>query len=40
MTLAENNKELPFDVLKQQLQIESDEIESFVIDGKWHDFVN
>lgn len=33
MTLAENNKELPFDLLQKQLQIESDEIESFVIDA-------
>lgn len=33
MSLAENNKELPFEVLQKQLQIESDEIESFVIDA-------
>ena len=33
MSLAENNKELPFDLLQTQLQIEQDEIESFVIDG-------
>lgn len=34
MSLAENNKELPFDLLQKQLRIEADEIESFVIDGK------
>jgi len=33
MSLAENNKELPFDLLQKQLKIESDEIESFVIDA-------
>lgn len=33
MSLAENSKELPFDLLQKQLQIESDEIESFVIDA-------
>jgi len=33
MSLAESNKELPFDLLQTQLQIEADEIESFVIDG-------
>jgi len=33
MTLAENNKELPFDLLQKQLKIEADEIESFVIDA-------
>lgn len=36
MTLAENNKELPFDLLQKQLKIEADEIESFVIDGNWN----
>ena len=35
MTLAENNKELPFDLLQKQLKIEADEIESFVIDGNF-----
>lgn len=34
MTLAENSKELSFDLLEKELQIETDEIESFVIDGK------
>ena len=34
MSLAENSKELPFDLLQKELQIEADEIESFVIDGK------
>jgi hypothetical protein len=34
MSLAENSKELPFDLLQKQLEIESDEIEAFVIDGK------
>lgn len=33
MSLAENNKELPFDLLQKQLKIEVDEIESFVIDA-------
>lgn len=33
MTLAENNKEIPFELLQKQLQIESDDIESFVIDA-------
>lgn len=33
MSLSENNKELPFDTLQKQLQIEADEIESFVIDA-------
>jgi translation initiation factor 3 subunit M len=33
MTLAENNKELPFETLQKQLKIEADEIESFVIDA-------
>ncbi len=35
MSLAENNKELPFETLQKQLKIESDEIESFVIDGNY-----
>lgn len=34
MSLAETSKELPFDLLQKQLQINADEIESFVIDGK------
>jgi len=34
MSLAETSKELAFDLLQKQLQIEEDEIESFVIDGK------
>jgi translation initiation factor 3 subunit M len=34
MSLAENSKELPFDLLQKQLQITEDEIESFVIDGE------
>lgn len=34
MTLAENSKELSFELLEKELQIEADEIESFVIDGK------
>lgn len=33
MSLAENSKELPFDLLQKQLQITEDEIESFVIDA-------
>ena len=33
MTLAENSKELPFDLLQKQLQIETSDIESFVIDA-------
>jgi len=33
MTLAENSKELPFELLQEQLQIQTDEIESFVIDA-------
>lgn len=33
MTLAENSKELSFDLLEKELQIDADEIESFVIDG-------
>lgn len=33
MSLAENNKELPFDLLQKQLKIEGGEIESFVIDA-------
>ncbi len=33
MSLAETSKELAFDLLQKQLQIEEDEIESFVIDG-------
>lgn len=33
MSLAETSKELPFDLLQKQLQINADEIESFVIDG-------
>lgn len=33
MSLAENNKELPFETLQKQLKIEADEIESFVIDA-------
>ena len=34
MSLAENSKELSFDLLQNELQITADEIESFVIDGK------
>lgn len=34
MSLAENSKELPFDLLQKQLQITQDEIESFVINGE------
>ncbi len=33
MSLAETGKELPFDLLQQQLQIDSNDIESFVIDA-------
>jgi hypothetical protein len=33
LTLAENNKELPFELLQKELQIEVAEIESFVIDA-------
>lgn len=33
MSLAETSKELPFDLLQKQLQIEANEIESFVIDA-------
>jgi len=33
MSLAETSKELPFDLLQKQLQITTDEIESFVIDA-------
>lgn len=35
VTLGENSKVISFDVLQQQLQIKPDEIESFVIDGKY-----
>ncbi len=34
MSMAENSKEIPFDLLQKQLQIDADDIESFVIDGK------
>ncbi len=34
MSMAENSKEIPFDLLQKQLQIDTDDIESFVIDGK------
>ena len=34
MSLAENSKELPFELLQKKLQIEVDDIESFIIDGK------
>ena len=33
MSLAENSKELPFELLQKQLQIEAKDIESFVIDA-------
>jgi len=33
LTLAENSKEIPFDLLQSELQIEVDDIESFVIDA-------
>lgn len=33
MSLAENSKEIPFELLQKQLQIEVNEIESFVIDA-------
>ena len=33
MSLAENSKEIPFDLLQKKLQIEIDDIEAFVIDG-------
>lgn len=33
MSLAENSKEIPFDLLQKKLQIEADDIEAFVIDG-------
>ncbi len=34
MSMAENSKEIPFDLLQKQLQIDAEDIESFVIDGK------
>jgi hypothetical protein len=34
MSLAENSKELPFELLQKKLQIEVDDIESFIIDGR------
>jgi hypothetical protein len=34
MSLGENSKVITFDLLQQQLQINSEEVESFVIDGK------
>lgn len=33
MSLSETSKELPFDLLQKHLQINAEEIESFVIDG-------
>ena len=39
LTLAENSKEIPFDLLQSELQIEVDDIESFVIDGKYEESV-
>jgi hypothetical protein len=33
VSLGESNKTLSFDVLQQQLQIDADDVESFVIDG-------
>ena len=33
MSLGENSKVITFDVLQQQLQINFEEVESFVIDG-------
>ena len=35
MSLAENSKELPFELLQKKLQIEVDDIESFIIDGRY-----
>jgi translation initiation factor 3 subunit M len=34
MSLGENSKVLSFDLLQQQLQINAEEVESFIIDGK------
>lgn len=39
MSLAENSKELPFELLQKKLQIEVDDIESFIIDGRGIYFV-
>ena len=39
MSLAENSKELPFELLQKKLQIEVDDIESFIIDGKFKSFL-
>ena len=34
MSLGENSKVITFDTLQQQLQINQEDVESFVIDGK------
>lgn len=34
MQLAECTPEISFDVIEKELQIKSDEVESFLIDGK------
>lgn len=34
LQLAENQKELTFDTIVKEMQISSDDIESFIIEGK------
>lgn len=34
MQLAETNPEMSFDTIQEELQINEDEVESFIIDGK------
>lgn len=36
MQLAEGNTEMSFDTIQKELQIDEDQVEAFIIDGKSH----
>lgn len=38
MQLAETNPEMSFDTIQEELQINEDEVESFIIDGKLYKY--
>lgn len=35
MQMAETQKEIPFSVIESELQLKPDEVEGFIIDGKF-----
>lgn len=36
MQLAENRTEIDFDTIQKEMDINSDQVESFIIDGEWN----